>query len=245
MANNTDDKQFAPFDRVERVALYKQVAEQIKGAILKGIYAPGDRLPSERELSRAFGVGRPTIREALKLVSNRGLIELNREYRGYVVKSPGLDAYIRPVREQISWFLDVNEKNIFDFWEVIPHFLGITAHSAIYREVDCRELEDYIKNMETVDNFFELSKFTYGFGLKLAELTGNPVIIVIWKTLKNVITKEFPPIQTNVEPGGVTRLVEYHKNILSAIKTNDHTAVDRAVAERKKYARSLEVLPQH
>lgn len=242
--NDADKKRVAAFDQVERVALYKQVAEQIKDSILESVYKPGDRLPSERELSDVFGVGRPTVREALKLVSNRGLVELNREYRGYVVKSPGLDSYISPVREQISWFLDVNEENIFDFWEVIPHFLGIAAHSAIYREIDCRELEEYIKKMEKVDNFFDLSQYTYGFGLKLSELTGNPVIIVIWKILKNVITKEFPPIQSSVEPGGLNRLIEYHKDILSAINANDHTAVDRAVAERKKYVRTLEALPQ-
>jgi GntR family transcriptional regulator, transcriptional repressor for pyruvate dehydrogenase complex len=53
---------------------YQQVADQLREFIVNGTLSPGDRLPVEAELASVFGVSRSTIREALRLLSSRGLI---------------------------------------------------------------------------------------------------------------------------------------------------------------------------
>ncbi|WP_052866583.1 FadR/GntR family transcriptional regulator [Streptomyces niger] len=64
----------APFTPVEPVRAYQRVAEQIEERILRGELPPGSRLPAERELVNQFGVGRSTVREALRVLQSAGLI---------------------------------------------------------------------------------------------------------------------------------------------------------------------------
>jgi GntR family transcriptional regulator, transcriptional repressor for pyruvate dehydrogenase complex len=61
---------------------YLRVAESIRLRILAGDLKPGDRLPNENDLARDEGVGRTTVREALRLLASAGLIETKRGVRG-------------------------------------------------------------------------------------------------------------------------------------------------------------------
>jgi GntR family transcriptional regulator, transcriptional repressor for pyruvate dehydrogenase complex len=62
------------FNNVVRNPAYLQVTAQIKEAILDGSLAPGEPLPTERDLSAQFGVSRTTVREALRALQAQGLI---------------------------------------------------------------------------------------------------------------------------------------------------------------------------
>ena len=60
---------------IERKKVSDEVFEQIKGMIVSGNWKPGDKLPSEKELTELFGVSRVTIREALKKLASYNIIE--------------------------------------------------------------------------------------------------------------------------------------------------------------------------
>src|ERR1700688_2639931 len=64
--------------------LYQQIARQIAAAIVGGHYAPGDKLPSERELADDFGVSRPTVRDAMIALEFQGLVEARQGSGVYV-----------------------------------------------------------------------------------------------------------------------------------------------------------------
>ena len=69
--------------RVQRVRpAYRQVADDLRGQIMRGAVASGERLPSEADLARAFGVSRSTVREALRVLASQHLIETRRGVRG-------------------------------------------------------------------------------------------------------------------------------------------------------------------
>lgn len=69
--------------RVQRVRpAYRQVADELRGQIMRGAVAAGERLPSESELAVAFGVSRSTVREALRALTSQHLIETRRGVRG-------------------------------------------------------------------------------------------------------------------------------------------------------------------
>ncbi len=69
--------------RVQRVRpAYRQVADDLRGQIMRGAVAAGERLPSESELGIAFGVSRSTVREALRVLASEHLIETRRGVRG-------------------------------------------------------------------------------------------------------------------------------------------------------------------
>jgi len=61
---------------VKTARLYQSVAEQIARSVAAGDYKPGDRLPSERELSQSYSVSRPTVREAIIALELDGLVEV-------------------------------------------------------------------------------------------------------------------------------------------------------------------------
>ena len=61
---------------VERPRVAEEIVEQIRSLILTGQYAPGDKLPPERELARQLGVNRASLREALKKLEHLGLVKI-------------------------------------------------------------------------------------------------------------------------------------------------------------------------
>ena len=72
--------------RIRPKRLYEQVAERLEEEILRGDYPAGGHLPSERDLMRAFGVGRPAVREALFHLAKMGLIEVRSGERALVTR---------------------------------------------------------------------------------------------------------------------------------------------------------------
>jgi DNA-binding FadR family transcriptional regulator len=65
-----------PFQAVATQRLYEQVAGQVTDLVARGEFKPGDRLPPERDLARALGVSRPTVREAMIALEIAGLVEV-------------------------------------------------------------------------------------------------------------------------------------------------------------------------
>lgn len=66
--------------------LYEQLVEQIKSMIAQGVYQKGSLLPSEKELMESTGVSRITVREALRILSQAGVIETRRGKGSYVLE---------------------------------------------------------------------------------------------------------------------------------------------------------------
>src|ERR1700746_1234935 len=63
------------YKAVQTSRLYEQIVEQIEQSILKGVLKPGNQLPAERELAQQFGVSRTGVREAVKALREKGLVE--------------------------------------------------------------------------------------------------------------------------------------------------------------------------
>jgi DNA-binding FadR family transcriptional regulator len=65
-----------PLQVVESHRLYRQIAEQLRGLIVAGEFAPGSRMPAERDLAKHLGVSRPSVREALIALEVEGYVEV-------------------------------------------------------------------------------------------------------------------------------------------------------------------------
>ena len=63
------------YKAVQSSRLYEQTVKQIEESILKGELKPGDQLPAERDLAQQFGVSRTAVREAVKTLREKGLVE--------------------------------------------------------------------------------------------------------------------------------------------------------------------------
>jgi GntR family transcriptional regulator len=85
--------------RTDQRPLYAQASEALRNLVQRGGYAPGDRLPSEIELSQQLGISRPTLREALRLL----------EEDGSIVRRHGVGTFVAQSRPVIESGLEVLE----------------------------------------------------------------------------------------------------------------------------------------
>jgi GntR family transcriptional repressor for pyruvate dehydrogenase complex len=84
-----------PFSTIDRRSRSDEVREQLQAAVESGQFKPGDRLPSERELSHAFGVSRVSVRDAVRSLEALGVIDV-RQGSGSFVAHPRTDGFAAP-----------------------------------------------------------------------------------------------------------------------------------------------------
>ena len=101
-----------PLPRDEGVTAAASVADELVRMIV-GELAPGSSLPSEADLAAAYGVSRVTVREAVKMLAGRGLLDLARGRRALVREPDGA-----ALGEFMSWIVQYDPKGVFDLVEV-------------------------------------------------------------------------------------------------------------------------------
>ena len=78
---------------IDRKKVSDEVFEQIKAMIASGNWKPGDKLPSEKELTELFGVSRVTIREALKKLASYNIIETSQGRGSFIRNMEGVSLF--------------------------------------------------------------------------------------------------------------------------------------------------------
>lgn len=131
--------------------LYHQLAALLSERIERGELAVGERLPSEPELSRQHGIGRPTVRQATELLVQRGLIERRR----------GSGTYVRKSAQRVDLFSLAGTLSSF-------RKVGVEIESKLTRRVSKRRVAADIENP-----FSE--RFAYHFQ-RLSSVQGRPVL---------------------------------------------------------------------
>ncbi|MBW1955376.1 MAG: FadR family transcriptional regulator [Deltaproteobacteria bacterium] len=238
-------KPIFPFRPLKKKRLYEEVADQIKQAIYDGQISPGDRLPSEREFSQLFGVGRPTIREALRTLSVMGLIEINPGFKGAVVKDIDITRYMEAVREQLAWLINTDEHTLKELWEVRKYIeLGIAhAVAANATKKEIHELEQLIKEMKActddIEAYFHLA---VEFHQRLALMSRNKIFFIIWEMFHDVLLRGYMPILKDIFPDGPDKLLEANLVLVKAIKSGDPEAIEKAM---EFHVREEKFFPHH
>src|SRR5215217_2767934 len=138
----------ANIDPIKREPLTTQVARRLVEYILSGRIEPGDRMPSERALAEAFGVGRSAMREALKALTLIGLLEVRHGDGTYLKKA---DAALLP--QVIEWGLLLGERRTMDLVEARQKIETIIAGLAAERRTaeDVEDLRRLLARMEAMD----------------------------------------------------------------------------------------------
>src|SRR5947199_5173060 len=116
------------YSPIQSSKVFEQIAEQIEQRILSGELRSGDRLPTERELSEQFHASRTAVREAMKTLAQRGLVDM-RPGRGTIV----IDGTSQAMRNSLGLMMRVGEagssSNLVEVREIIEP--GIAALAAI------------------------------------------------------------------------------------------------------------------
>jgi GntR family transcriptional repressor for pyruvate dehydrogenase complex len=172
-----------PFRPVKRIKLYQEVASQVKEAVLDGRLKPGRKLPSERKLQAMFNTSRPTIREAVRVLENTGLIKIKRgKMGGMFISSQSFN----PLKENFELlaaapFLSFD--HIAEFRERLESQVVATAFERVGDE-DIKELKKLVNAAGTclTQKKRSIPKFLENdarFHLKLSQIAGNPAVVYV------------------------------------------------------------------
>jgi DNA-binding FadR family transcriptional regulator len=197
---------------IERTSLSEVVAQHLQSQIQSGAYQLEQQLPSEHELTREFGVGRSSIREAIRKLENNGMVRVQQGLGTFVIA-------LSPARESLSKLLHTSEdRDIAEVREVLE--IKIVEKAARFRTED--DIRNIKANLEKRNKAADQNKLQawleadMAFHLSIAAASKNPVLANIYKTfveqqLKKSIKKNYS------EKESMHRLTELHIQLLDTI----------------------------
>ncbi len=193
-----------------------------------GQYLPGDQLPSERELMRQFGVGRPAVREALFALQKMGLVAINSGERARVTQ-PTPTVVFESLAGAARHLLAAPD-GVRHFQEARAFFeIGLARFAAAHAtEADLAELEAALDaNRRALDSVQAFERTDVAFHYVLALIPRNPIFtamheaIAAWLTGQRTIT-----LRT---PGQKFVACRAHEKIYDAIAARDPERAERAM----------------
>lgn len=214
---------------------FEQVADQLRELIASGVLVPGQRLPTEADLAAQFGVGRPTVREALRLLSAHNLVR--------TAKGVGGGSYVNvPTVEHVSELLSSNlslmraELSLDALLEA-RELLEVPAAglAAVRRSVeDLEAMRAAIPDAPlalTVDEQFVHNR---EFHFRLVQAAGNPMLSIAAQPI-------FVVLQTHLRRADLTEsahrnINDEHREIAAALESGD---ADGAREAMRRHLRSL------
>ncbi|MDZ7645229.1 MAG: GntR family transcriptional regulator [Woeseiaceae bacterium] len=219
----------APLEKPAPLA--EQIVRQLLELIGSGELAPGDRLPAERKLAQDLGVGRPTLREALRALQLLGLLDI-RHGGGVYVTASQPDALLGP----LHLFVSLDEDNLPAVLEarkiiegaVLAHVARTIDERAIARlQANLAEFEELLAGADdgepVGDRYHELAQ---RFRAIIEDAAGNPILtraVLSLDVLSAAARKRLPGAFQYRD------VLQSHKRIVAALAAHDSDAAREAL----------------
>ncbi len=208
---------------------YEEVADFLKEQILSGVYQPGDRLPSLRELGEMMGVGQSTIREAISSLKTMGLVTIRQ----------GGGTFVTPYQpeELLSAFetiQPVSKQDIISLLEVRKIIeIGIVRLAAERRtKKDIAKIEEALNEMEQALHNGELGdKADWKFHYSLATASHNPILESLMQSISETMGRTLKASRQKLyeTEGNPQRLFSEHQDIYQAVLRKDAKRAEEAM----------------
>lgn len=208
---------------IQSVRVFEQVAEQIEKRILDGELRSGDRLPTERHLAEQFHVSRTAVREAMKILAQKGLVDM-RPGRGTIV----IDGANAAMQDSIDLVMKLRlgevggSNNLVEVREILEIEIAALA-AARATEKEIAAMREAVKVMdESLDDADAFIAADNRFHEALAQATQNTLIFILVNSIVNLLSEQRKQI-FDVE-GGPQRGQIHHKRILESVIRRDPQA---------------------
>lgn len=208
-----------PVQPIRRTRAYEQIVNQLAELIRQGSLKPGDRLPPERELASAFGVGRPTLRQAITVLAEAGIVEV-KPGSGIYLRQP-VDAWGSP-NNPMAMLLLTEQRNFVHILELRVAIECEAAYLAAQRRT-AEHVEQLRKAYADLEKAFterhEAAREDFLFHWAVAEATGNPVFVKVMTSLADMIMQAFVEQNRTFyrEAGRIEANLHEHRAIMEAI----------------------------
>lgn len=219
---------------VTRTTLTADIYRKLVSHIIRGVWKPGTRIPAERQLGQQLGVGRASLREALKALEIMGLIETRLGDGTYVCQRSEF------LSKPLLWAItSSSETEVYELVEarklIETELAGLAAERATAD--DLKEIGKHLDRMERSPQApSELLQADIEFHLAIGEAAHNSILMNALNLIRNLLQEWIG--RTLQEPGVYTRALEHHKAIFFAVaKKNVPAARAAMLAHLEEMAR--------
>ncbi len=203
---------------VQTSRLYQQIVQQIEESIEKGQLKEGDQLPAERELAQQFGVSRTAVREAVKTLREKGLVEAYAG-RGTFITNGSTNSIRNTLDRMIRDGPLEGMVHLAEMREILePEIAFLAAKRADQETISAMQESISVMDAARMDP----EAFIEGdldFHLALAEAAGNPLILSLIDSIVGLLREQ--RMRTYYVEGGPERGQYHHKRILEAVEHRD------------------------
>jgi len=220
-------KAISPLKPVSRTTLSEQVALQLAAEVAAKRWQPGDKLPSEAELCRAFNVGRSTLREALKSLAFVGIIRMRAGGGSYVAERPS--KYVN--RPLLARGILNTEKDVNDLSEarlVLETELASLCARRVTRG-ELATLEDLTRKMKVAkdEDRAKFQQLDLEFHLSIAASSKNEVLAELLGHIRGALQELIR--KSLLLPNGMNLACKQHEKILAALKQRNPASARKAI----------------
>lgn len=226
-----------PFHKVHSEKLSQSVVRQIELLILRGILRPGERLPAERELSERLGVSRPSLRDALADLQDRGLL----------VSRPGAGVFIADVlgsafSPALIELFSAHDEAVFDYIAFRRDLEALAAERAarLGTETDLKVIAAIFAKMEAAHQKrdpTDEAQLDAEFHMAIIEASHNVVMLHMMRSMFDLLRQGVFYNRQMMFKNRMTRenLLDQHRAIHQAIQNRDEPAARGAVSAHLDY----------
>jgi GntR family transcriptional repressor for pyruvate dehydrogenase complex len=224
------------FQTVSKQRLVDRVVTDVQALIIQGKLAVGAKLPPERELAELLGVSRTVVREAVRILVTKGLLE-SKHGIGTMVRQVTRDQLVEP----LGWLLQRNGATLDDLHEVRTILEVEIAGQAALRATaaDIAQLQQIHTHAASVrTNPGEFAASDAEFHQVLAAMLHNPMLAVLLDSMRAVMADI--RLKVSLHPEFDTIVLDDHRAILDAICAQDAAAARAAMHAHLVHARQIQ-----
>ena len=226
-----------PFKKVSAEKLSQAVTHQIEELILRGILRPGERLPAERELSERLGVSRPSLREAIAELQDKGLLTSKAGAGIYVA-----DVLGNAFSPALVRLFSSHDEAVFDYVSFRRDMEGLAAERAAKfgSETDLKVIQTIFDKMEIAHKRRDPSdeaRLDADFHLSIIEASHNVIMLHMMRSMYELLREGVFYNRQMMFKQRATRdgLLDQHRAINTAIQARDPAAARAAVEYHLTY----------
>jgi GntR family transcriptional repressor for pyruvate dehydrogenase complex len=229
-----------PFEKISAGKLSQAVTHQIEELILRGILRPGERLPAERELAERMGVSRPSLREAIAELQEKGLLS-SRAGAGIFVADVLGNAFSPAL---VALFSE-HDAAVFDYVAFRRDMEGLAAERAarLGSDTDLRVIQTIYDKMaaaHTKRNPTDEAQLDAEFHLSIIEASHNVIMLHMMRSMYELLREGVFYNRQVMFRQRTTRdeLLQQHKAINTAIQARNPAAARAAIEAHMDYVKA-------